>query len=144
MQEFSLVLIKPSIIKRRKINEIIRKFEDKDYSILNIKMIRLDESHINHMYGHMDVLESFDQYQKHMSLLNGQRAIVLILTHPDLIGGLKKICGEDKEPNKCSIGTLRFDYDSDIYNDVVYYSKDFETFKLDSQIFLDSSTDFAC
>jgi nucleoside-diphosphate kinase len=144
MQEFSLVLIKPSVLKRKKINEIIGKFEDKDYTILNIKMIRLNESHIDYMYGYMNVLGLFDQYQKHMSLLNSQRAIVLVLTHPDLVWGLKKICGEDKEPNKCSIGTLRFDYGSDVYTDVVYYSKDFETFKLDSQIFLGSSTDFAC
>jgi nucleoside-diphosphate kinase len=57
MIEQTLVLVKPDGIKKRLIGEIIKKYEDKGLSILNIKMIspivrQVEEHYIkkNHIF----------------------------------------------------------------------------------------------
>ena len=110
MIEKTLVLIKPDGVFRGLVGEIIKRFEQRGFKIIGLKMIKIDEDFAKKHYTE-DISKRRGEHvrSKLVRYIKNEPIIAVCLEGVNAIDNVRKIVGET-EPSKALLGTIRGDF----------------------------------
>ena len=103
--EQTYVMIKPDAVKRHLIGEIIRRIEQKGYSITRMKMTTLERPLVREHYSHILHLPDFNEIEDFM--VSGP-VVCMIVEGERAVEGVRQILGKT-DAFMAEVGTIRGD-----------------------------------
>ena len=129
--ERTFVAIKPDAVKRGLIGRIIKRFENKGYKIVGMKMIHptieMAEKHYAEHVG-----KSF--YNRLIRYITSGPIIAMVLQGENTVQGVRHMMGSTR-PNDAEVGTLRADFAQTMEFNVVHGSDSIESAKREIDIY---------
>ncbi len=129
--ERTFVAIKPDGVKRELIGSIIKRFEDKGYKIIGLKMlhptVEIAEKHYAEHFG-----KSF--YNGLIEYITSGPIVAMVLEGVDVVAGARHLMGATK-PNDADVGSIRADYAQVMELNVVHGSDSLESAKREIDIY---------
>ena len=129
--ERTFVAIKPDAVKRGLIGRIIKRFENKGYKIVGMKMIHptieMAEKHYAEHVG-----KSF--YNRLIRYITSGPIIAMVLQGENTVQGVRHMMGSTR-PNDAEVGTLRADFAQTMEFNVVHGSDSVESAKREIDIY---------
>ena len=130
--EKTLSIVKPDGVKRGLIGEILKRYEQKNLKIINLKMVIADKEILEKHYEEHKEKTFFNDLIKYMS--SGE--IVLIeIQGGDAVEVVRKING-DTNPLKAEMGTIRGDCANSVTENIVHGSDSVENAKQEIKLWL--------
>lgn len=105
-KEYSLLLIKPDGYQRGLVGEVIRRIEQKGYSLAALRMCRADKDLLAHHYADLIGQPFYDGVVTYM--MSGP-IVALVCEGKNVIEGLRNLIGVTN-PTKAAPGTIRGDF----------------------------------
>jgi len=118
MIERTLVLVKPDAIRRGKIGEVFRRFEDAGLTIRALKMVRLDRREAEGFY---QVHRERPFFAGLTAFMSSGPIVAMILEGPGAIGRVRQLMGAT-DPAKAEPGTIRKDLASNVQENAIHGS----------------------
>jgi nucleoside-diphosphate kinase len=118
MIERTLVMVKPDAIRRGKIGEVLRRFEDAGLTIRALKMVRLDRREAEGFY---QVHRERPFFAGLTAFMSSGPIVAMILEGPGAIGRVRQLMGAT-DPTKAEPGTVRKDLASNVQENAVHGS----------------------
>ncbi len=118
MIERTLVVVKPDAIRRGKIGEVLRRFEDAGLTIRALKMVRLDRREAEGFY---QVHRERPFFAGLTAFMSSGPIVAMILEGPGAIGRVRQLMGAT-DPAKAEPGTIRKDLASNVQENAVHGS----------------------
>jgi len=118
MIERTLVVVKPDAIRRGKIGEVLRRFEDAGLTIRALKMVRLDRREAEGFY---QVHRERPFFAGLTAFMSSGPIVAMILEGPGAIGRVRQLMGAT-DPTKAEPGTIRKDLASNVQENAVHGS----------------------
>tara|TARA_B100001029_G_scaffold74358_1_gene60724 strand:- start:718 stop:1149 length:432 start_codon:yes stop_codon:yes gene_type:complete len=122
LMEETLVLLKPDCLEGRKCGEVLKRFEEADFDVFGVKMMRLSDEILHEHYAHLADKPFFPEIQGFMQsspvvalALRGENAITRVR---DMVGPTDSTVAEK--------GTIRGDFGQDKMKNVVHASDSVE------------------
>ena len=104
--ERTFVAIKPDGVKRGLIGAILRRFENKSYKIIGLKMLLpTEEIAAKHYEEHIG--KPF--YPRLINYITSGPIVAMVIEGVNVIAEARKMMGKTK-PEEAEVGTIRFDY----------------------------------
>lgn len=106
MKERTYVMLKPDGVRKHLLLEVIKRFEQNNLMITNLKEMKLTEELIHEHYAHVSDKPIFPKLEEYM--LSGP-VIAMIIEGEDAVNRVRKLMG----PTNCKEalpGTIRGDY----------------------------------
>lgn len=129
--ERTFVAIKPDGVKRGLIGNVIKRFEEKSYKIIALKMLNVTpEMAARHYEEHFGK----DFYQKLINFITSGPIIAMVIEGKSAIKGVRHIVGATK-PDEADVGTIRADYSSFSTTNIVHASDSPESAKREIDIY---------
>lgn len=129
--ERTFVAIKPDAVKRGLIGRIIKRFENKGYKLIGLKMLQvtkeLAESHYREHFG-----KSF--YNRLIKYITSGPIVAMVLEGENAILGVRHMMGST-QPNDAEVGTLRSDFAQTMEFNVIHGSDGIESAKREIDIY---------
>ncbi len=130
MSERTLIVIKPDGVRRGLVGRVVSRFEDKGFKIVDLKMIRLDQSLAEEFYSpHAE--KSF--FRELVSFVTSGPIVAAILEGEGAIEVVRRMIGSTKGA-EAAPGTIRGDYTLFITENVVHASDSQESYLRESRI----------
>lgn len=129
--ERTLSIIKPDIIKKNKLGEVITRFEKNGLKIINMKMLNLDENMAKKFYNEHSEKIFFKDL---VLFMTSGPVLVQILEGENAIIKNREIMGHTN-PTLAKPGTIRFDFASSIDENSVHGSDSPEAAKKEIKFF---------
>ena len=121
--EQTLFLIKPNVVKAKKIGAVISQVEEKGIFIRNMKMETLTKKRAEEFYEIHREKPFFDQLIRFMT---SGPIIEMILEHDSCVGYVRNIIGHT-DPQKAKEGTIRNMFGRTVTENAVHASDSVET-----------------
>lgn len=104
--ERTFVALKPDAVKRALIGEVIKRFENRNYKIVALKMLQptleiAEKHYAEHIGKHF--------YQDLIKYITSGPIIAMVLEGSDVIAGVRHLVGAT-DPNQADVGTIRADF----------------------------------
>ena len=116
--ERTFVAIKPDAVKRGLIGNIIKRFEEKSYKIVALKMLNVsDELAAKHYEEHFG--KPF--YPNLINFITSGPVVAMAIEGINVIKGVRHIVGSTK-PDEADVGSIRADYSSSPSYNVIHAS----------------------
>ena len=116
--ERTFVAIKPDAVKRGLIGNIIKRFEEKSYKIVALKMLNVsDELAAKHYEEHFG--KPF--YPNLINFITSGPVVAMAIEGINAIKGVRHIVGSTK-PDEADVGSIRADYSSSPSYNVIHAS----------------------
>lgn len=129
--ERTFVAIKPDSVKRGLIGRIIKRFENKGYKIVGLKMLKVTkELAEQHYVEHVN--KPF--YERLINYLTSGPIIAMVLQGDNTIVGVRKLMGSTL-PTDAEVGTLRADFAQTMEFNVVHGSDSPESAKREIDLY---------
>ena len=125
--EKTLVIIKPSAIRRNLTGEIIHRFERKGLQISGIKMMLLDDKILDEHYGH---LKNKPFFQRIKNSMMSSPVVVCCLKSVDCVHIVHTMAG-CTNGREAAMGTIRGDYSVSIQENIIHTSDTVENAKIE-------------
>jgi len=125
--EKTLVIIKPSAIRRDLIGEIIHRFERKGLQLSGIKMIQLDDKILDEHYKH---LRNKPFFQRIKNSMMSTPVVVCCLKSTDCVHIAHAMAG-CTNGREAAMGTIRGDYSVSIQENIIHTSDTVENAKIE-------------
>lgn len=129
--ERTFVAIKPDAVKRGLIGRIIKRFENRGYKIVGMKMlqptIQMAEKHYAEHLG-----KPF--YDRLIRYITSGPIIAMILQGENVVKGARQLMGST-QPNDAEVGTLRADFAQTMEFNVVHGSDSIESAQREIDIY---------
>jgi nucleoside-diphosphate kinase len=151
-KERSLLLIKPDVVQRQIVGEILTRFERKGYKIIALKMVNATEKQVgDHYFADETYLKQTGEKAKKGAEMRGEDVsnwdslergkiirqrninyltcgpiIAMVLEGHGVISGVRKLLGSTS-PADGDVGTIRDDYSLDTYALADYISRSTRT-----------------
>lgn len=120
-KEMTLVLLKPEVMRRKLVGEIIRRIEEADLSIEKLKMKQYSSQIMAELYREHENKDFFASLIKHMASVP---IIALKLSGPEgTIKKMRKIIGST-DPVEANPGTIRGDLSCTMEPDNLVHASD--------------------
>ena len=119
----TLTIIKPDGVAQNNIGDVLRAFEQNQFQIVAMKMLRLTKQHAEGFYAVHRERPFFDSLTTFMS---SGRIVVLVLEGEDAINRLRAVMGATNPANAAE-GTLRKRFATSIEHNVIHGSDAPET-----------------
>ena len=116
--ERTLAIIKPDAVSRSLIGEVIKRYEQKGFRILAMKMMRLSKKEAEGFYEVHRSRPFFDDLTDFMA---SGPVVVMLLESEEVIKRHRELMGET-DPRQAGQGTIRADFGTDIQHNVVHGS----------------------
>lgn len=116
--ETTLVLLKPDCITRRKVGEVIQRFEQAGFQIRGCKMFEASSGLLREHYAHL-LDKPF--YPELDAFMRSSPLIVLALAGEDSVDKLRAMIGPT-DSKKAAKGTVRGDFGVDVMFNMVHAS----------------------
>jgi nucleoside-diphosphate kinase len=118
MAERSLLLLKPDVIHRALIGQVIARIEQRNFKIVALKMFQLSQELLDSHYAH---LTSKPFYPEIVSYMTMGPVVGIIVEGKNIVAGMRQLCGATN-PSEAEMGTLRADYSNDIGANIIHAS----------------------
>ena len=119
----TLTIIKPDGVAQNNVGDILRAFEENQFQIVAMKMLRLTKQQAEGFYAVHRGKPFFDSLTTFMS---SGRIIVMVLEAEDMINRLRAVMGATNPANAAE-GTLRKRFATSIEHNVIHGSDALET-----------------
>ena len=122
LMEESLVLLKPDCLEGRKCGEVLKRFEEANFEVYGVKMMRLSDEILQEHYSHLTDLPFFPEIQ---GFMQSSPVVAIALRGENAITRIREMVGptDSKVAQK---GTLRGDFGQDKMKNVVHASDSVE------------------
>ncbi|MGX6592423.1 nucleoside diphosphate kinase [Cetobacterium ceti] len=118
MLEKTLLIIKPDGVKRKLIGEIIKRVENKNLNIIEMKMERVTLAKAE---AHYEVHKEKPFYKGLIEFITSGPVVLMVVEGENAIEIIRHLAGETS-PTKALPGTIRGDFSLDILENVVHTS----------------------
>jgi nucleoside-diphosphate kinase len=132
--ERSLLLLKPDVIHRAIIGQIIARIEQRNFKIISLKMFNLSQDLLDSHYSH---LTSNPFYPEIVSYMTMGPVVGIIVEWKNIVAGMRQLCGATN-PSEAEMGTLRADYSNDIGANIIHASDSAENAEIEIKRFFKS------
>jgi nucleoside-diphosphate kinase len=116
--ERTLVLLKPSVVKRMLMGEIISRFERKGLRIIGMKMLYMTDALLEEHYSHLKDKPFFPLLKKSMQ---ATPVVAMCLEGVEVVRVVRAMAGVTNGRN-AAIGTIRGDYSMSNQQNIVHAS----------------------
>lgn len=123
--EKTLVILKPSCVKRSLIGEITKKFEQKGLHLAGMKMMQLDDNILNEHYSHLKDKPFFADVKKSMM---ATPVIIQCWEGLDAVEVVRNLTGYTNG-RKAIAGTVRGDYSMSTQENIIHSSDNTDSAK---------------
>jgi nucleoside-diphosphate kinase len=131
--ERTLVILKPDSVQRKLIGDIITRFEKKNLTIKEMKMMNIEKGTASEHYAHVKGMPFFDSMVEYITsgpvvaiILEGEKAIQCVR---NMIGRTSSF---DSAP-----GTIRGDFGSHSFQNLIHASDSVESAEIEIKRFFD-------
>jgi nucleoside-diphosphate kinase len=125
--EQTLIILKPDAIEKKLIGKIISRFEEKGYSVVNIKMAKIDKKIAIEHYKHVSHLKHFN---KIIDYIISGKVVILILEGYQVIKSVRNLIGQTKTVEALP-GTIRGDYGNHDFKNLIHASDSKDSAKIE-------------
>ena len=125
IQNQTLLIIKPDIVKKNLIGEIINILEKENIKIKNIKMFKLNKNNAQIFY---DEHKNKKFYNELVDFMISGSIVALILEGTNIIIKTRKLIG-NTDFKKAENGTIRKNFATSLTKNAVHASDSYESFK---------------
>jgi len=123
-------MIKPDGVKRGLVGEIIKRFENKNFRIMKIKMFQFSNQLAQEFYSiHKD--KPF--FPELLEYITSGSVVIVVLSGDSAISVVRKMIGATN-PMEAESGTIRGDYGLDLTQNIIHASDSTENFERESKI----------
>lgn len=130
-EERTFIAIKPDAVKRGLIGSVIKRFEDKGYKLVGLKMLQVTpELAAKHYEEHFG--KSF--YERLIHYITSGPVIAMVIQGYDVVLGARHIMGSTN-PNEADVGSLRADFGQRKEYNVVHGSDSIESAKREIDLY---------
>ncbi len=129
--ERTFVMIKPDGVKRGLIGEVIRRFENKGFKIIALKMLRMTRKQAEELYSPHKSKPFFNSL---VNFATSGPVVAMILEGDSAIDVVRLMIGAT-DGRKAAPGTIRGDYALDIEKNIIHASDSKESFEREYRIF---------
>lgn len=130
-EERTFVAIKPDAVKRGLIGRIIKRFENKGYKIIGLKMLQVSKELAEKHYAE-HVGKPF--YARLIEYITSGPVIAMVLQGDNTVVGVRKLMGSTR-PTDAEVGTLRADFAQTMEFNVVHGSDSVESAKREIDLY---------
>ena len=88
--EKTLILLKPDCLEKQVAGQVISRFEEKNYAIVDTRMIQLDDELLREHYAHVAHLPFFPEIAGFMS---SRPVLAMILEGDNVVQGVRDLLG---------------------------------------------------
>ena len=134
MEERTLVVIKPDAIKRKLAGKIISRFEEKGFTIENLKSYSFTNEKAEEFYSAHSNKPFFNEL---VSFITSGPTMALILDGNSAINSVRIMIGSTKS-YEAAPGTVRGDLALNITDNIVHASDSYESFIKEARVIFDS------
>ena len=132
--ERTFTIIKPGILQRRLLGNIITKFEEKGFRIIAMKMIKISDALAEEHYREH---KGKDFYIPLLKYMTSEPVIVMVLERENAIESLRKITGSTN-PDEAEAGTIRGIYGVSTRKNIIHASDSTESADKEISLFFKS------
>lgn len=125
--EKTLVIIKPDGVKRKLIGEVIQRFERKNLTIENLKMVHLTSDQLKLHYAHLAQQDFFPDLIKFM--MSGT-VVLMIISGTEAISVVRRLVGTTNAIN-AEAGTIRGDFGLSTQANIIHASDSLDSAKIE-------------
>ncbi len=129
--ERTFTIIKPGVLQRRLVGEIISKFETKGFRIIAMKTmkipVKIAEKHYSEHIG-----KGF--YEALLKYMTSDPVVIMVLERENAVTSLRKLAGATN-PDSAEPGTIRGDYGVSTKKNIVHASDSIESAVREIDIF---------
>ncbi|NJD03059.1 MAG: nucleoside-diphosphate kinase [Ruminiclostridium sp.] len=129
--ERTLVILKPDTLKRKLMGEIISRFERKNFTIVEMKMMTIQLQTAEEHYKHIKSLSIYDDMIRYFI---SSPVIVMILKGNNIIQGVRNLVGKTSWLDSAP-GTIRGDFGSHTYQNLIHASDSVENAEIEIKRF---------
>ena len=127
----TLLILKPDAVERKLVGEIIRRFENKGFSIEEMKLMRISREMAETHYAEH---KGKGFYEDLVSFITGGPVVVMALEGPEVIAVARKLMGKTKF-TEAEPGTIRGDYAHDLTANLIHGSDSPESAQRELKLF---------
>ncbi|MCY3976421.1 MAG: nucleoside-diphosphate kinase [Thaumarchaeota archaeon] len=132
--EQTLFIIKPDAVKRRLVGEIIKRFENKNFKIIKLKMFAFTNDVAKEFYSIHKEKSFFNEL---ISFITSGAAVAVIIEGDHAIQTTRIMVGSTKSFD-ASPGSIRGDYSLGITSNIIHASDSKQSFEIESNIIFNS------
>lgn len=116
--ELSFAMLKPGIVQRRLVGEILARIEKKGLDVIALKMMKIDKKQArNHYIEH----EGKPFYEGLIRYITSGPVVAMVVRGDDAVSLLRRLCGATKVEDALP-GTIRGDYADHTRTNVIHAS----------------------
>jgi len=132
-EEISLVVIKPSAVRRKLVGKILNEFEEDDFELVDIKMKRLTREEAEYLY---DVHKGKDFFEPLIEYMISGPVVAFLLKGKDAIKRVREKIGAT-DPKEAKPGTVRAKYGLNKRQNAVHAVDSQERLRHEIKVFFD-------
>lgn len=129
--ERTYVMLKPDCIKRGLIGDVIARIEKKNYKIVDMKMMNLDEAVLREHYAHLTQKPFFPEI---VSYMTSGPVLGMIVEGKNAVAGVRILMGATNFEEGAA-GTIRGDYASTTGENIIHGSDSVENAEIEIKRF---------
>ena len=129
--ERTLVILKPDAVRRKLIGEIISRFERKNLTITQMKVINIERDVALEHYAHVRELPIFGDMIK---FITSGPVVAMIITGDNAIGTVRNMVGKTSSYESAP-GTIRGDFGYHRFENLIHSSDSVESAELEIKRF---------
>ena len=129
--EKTLILLKPDCLEKQVAGQVISRFEEKNYAIVDTRMIQLDDELLREHYAHVAHLPFFPEIAGFMS---SRPVLAMILEGDNVVQGVRDLL-VPTDSTTAPKGTIRGDLGTDRMRNVVHASDSPENAQIEIERF---------
>ncbi|MGA7955138.1 MAG: nucleoside-diphosphate kinase [Gloeobacterales cyanobacterium] len=118
MMERTFIAVKPDGVQRGLVGTILKKFEEKGYKLVGLKLMQVSQELAQTHYGEHKGKPFFDGL---VNFITSGPVVAFVLEGNDVVVTARKMIGATK-PSDSAIGTIRGDYGVDIGRNIIHGS----------------------
>ncbi len=129
--ERTLVILKPDAVRRKLIGEIISRFERKNLTINQMKVMNIDKELALLHYAHV---KKYSIFEEMISYMTSGPVVVMIMSGSNAISIVRNMIGKTSCVESPT-GTIRGDYGFHCFENLIHASDSEESAKLEIERF---------
>jgi nucleoside-diphosphate kinase len=129
--ERTLVILKPDVVRRKLIGEIISRFERKNLTIIQMKVMNIDKELALLHYQHV---KKYSFFEDMISYITSGPVVVMIISGSNAISTVRNMVGKTS-CHESPIGTIRGDYGFHPFENLIHSSDSEESAGIEIQRF---------
>ena len=133
--ERTYAMVKPDGVKRGLVGEVVKRLEQKGFTIVGMKLMQISQETAQTHYGEHEGKPFFEDL---VSFITSGPVVAMVVEGENAIGEWRKMMGATN-PKDAELGTIRGDYATTIDENVVHGSDAPATAEREIGIFFDES-----